>query len=123
MQRSLRTFSIALGATALSLGFSVIAEASGPAAAVGAGLPKVEISYADLNLARADHADELYTRIEHAARNVCEVNYGSKVLAMQLERKCAAKSVDDAVRGVDNPNLTAVYLAKTGKRPVVASSR
>jgi UrcA family protein len=108
---------------ALSLGFSVIAEASGSAAAVGAGLPKAEISYADLDLARADHANELYTRIERAARNVCEVNYGSRTLALLLERQCAAKSVDDAVRGVDNPNLTAVYQAKTGKRSVVASSR
>ena len=123
MQRSLRTFSIALGATALSLGFSVIAEASGSAAPAGAGLPKIEISYTDLDLARADQASELYTRIERAAHNLCEVNYGSRILARQLERQCAAKSVDDAVRGVDNPNLTAVYQAKTGKRPVVASSR
>ncbi|HEV7715092.1 MAG TPA: UrcA family protein [Steroidobacteraceae bacterium] len=123
MQRSIRTFSIAFGAAALSLGFSAFAMAERSVAAIDTEQVKIEISYADLNLAKADQAGELYTRIERAARNLCRVNNGPSSHALKLERECQAKAVDNAVQSVDHPNLTAVYLAKTGKRSMVASSR
>lgn len=110
----MKRFTLALGATAALLfsGFSQAEE-----------LRKVEVSYADLDLAKADHVNALYWRIQHAAQGVC-VSYespGSR--ALLLERKCMAKAVDDAVQSVGNANLTALYQAKAGKRAMVASSR
>jgi UrcA family protein len=123
MQFSLRTFSIALGAAALSLGFSAFAAASDLPAARNTEQVTTEVSYKDLNLAKAGDANELYARIERAAHDVCHVGYGIHGRAAQAERQCAAKAIDDAVHSVDNPNLTTVYLAKSGKRAMVASSR
>ncbi len=110
MQRS--TF--ALGITA-ALIFSGLAHAD--------DVRKIEIAYSDLDLSRTEQASTLYSRIQRAAYNVCEVNTVPNPQAMLLQHKCMAKAVDEAVRNVDNPNLTAVYMAKTGKRAMVASSR
>jgi UrcA family protein len=88
-----------------------------------ADVRKLEVSYGDLDLAKAEHATALYWRIQHAAHNVCEVNTTPASSALMLERKCVARAVDEAVHNVDNANLTAVYQAKTGKRAMVASSR
>ncbi|MEJ1965979.1 MAG: UrcA family protein [Gammaproteobacteria bacterium] len=128
MQRSLRRFSIspgsiALGAAALSLGFSAFALASDPASATHTEQVRLEVSYSDLNLARTDHAGELYTRIERAAREVCHLDYGLYARALPAQRTCEAKAVRDAVQSVSNENLSAVYAAKIGKRSMVASSR
>jgi hypothetical protein len=54
---------------------------------------------------------------------VCHVTTGPNARALMLERRCAARAVDGAVHDVGNANLTAVHLAKTGKRSMVASSR
>ncbi len=123
MQRSTRTFSMALGAAALALGFSGFAMAKGSAAASDAEPAKAEISYADLNLANPNDAKHLYTRIEHAAYNVCSVTFGSPVYAMQMQRKCARQAIEQAVQSVGSPNLTAVYMADAVKRSRLASSR
>ena len=116
MQRSTRTVCFALGVAA-ALGFSGFANANGD------GVRRVEVSYGDLDLSQTANANALYTRIQHAAHSVCEVNTVPNPHALTLEHKCMAKALDDAVRSVDNPNLTTVYRAKTGKRALVASNR
>ncbi|MEJ0036665.1 MAG: UrcA family protein [Gammaproteobacteria bacterium] len=116
MQRFNRTVWFALGVAA-TLGFSGFANANSE------GVRKTEISYGDLDLSHAEQAGALYTRIQRAAHGVCEVNTVPNPQAQLLERKCVARAVDDAVRSIDNPNLTAVYLAKSGKHAMVASSR
>jgi UrcA family protein len=110
----MKRFTLALGAAAALL-FSGFAQA--------AEVRKVEVSYSDLDLARSEHANKLYWRIQHAAHNVCEVNTTPASRALLLERKCMTRAVDEAIRRVDNPNLTAIYQAKAGKRAMVASSR
>ena len=114
MQRSTRTKCFALGIAAALL-FSGFAQAE--------EVRRVEVSYGDLDLARADHANALYWRIQHAAHDVCEVNTAPGSRAVLIERKCVTKAVDEAIQNVDNPNLTAIYLAKAGKHAMVASSR
>ncbi len=84
---------------------------------------KIEIGYSDLDLARSEQASTLYARIEHAASSVCEVNTVPQPRKLVLEHQCIRKAVDEAVHRVDNPNLTAIYLAKAGRRAMVASSR
>ena len=112
MQRSV----FALGITAAALVFSGLAHATDD-------VRKIEVAYSDLDLSRTDQAGVLYTRIESAAHTVCEVNTVANPRRLIVERRCAEKAVDDAVQRVDNPNVTAVYLTKAGKRAMVASSR
>lgn len=118
MQRSTRTICFALGLAA-ALGFSGFANAN----ATSDEVRRVEVSFGDLDLSRTAGADVLYTRIQRAARNVCEVSTVPDPQALLRQRKCMARAVDDAVRSVDNPNLTAVYMRKAGKRALVAFDR
>jgi UrcA family protein len=122
MQRFTRTFSLALGVAA-AFGFSGFANAESVGAPGSQEPRQVELAYSDLDLSRTDHATELYSRIAHAARGVCTVNTVPNPQALLIERKCAAKAVEDAVHSIDNANLTAVFLAKSGKRAMVASNR
>ncbi len=122
MQRFTRTLSLTLGVAA-AFGFSGFASAESVSAPGSQEPRQVELAYGDLDLSRADHAAELYSRIAHAARGVCTVNTVPNPQALLIEHKCAAKAVEDAVRNVDNANLTAVYRAKSGKRAMVASNR
>jgi UrcA family protein len=114
MQHSTRTVSFALGVAAALL-VSGFAQAT--------DVRRLEVSYGDLDLAKPEHATALYWRIQHAAHNVCEINTTPASRALLLERKCVERAVDEAIQSVDNPNLTAIYQAKTGKRAMVASSR
>jgi len=108
----MQLFTLAIAATLVFSGFAHADE-----------VRKVEVSYSDLDLARSEQANILYARIEHAAQNVCEVNTVPQPRKLIVEHQCARKAVEDAVHRVDNANLTAVYLAKAGKRAMVASSR
>ena len=110
MQRS--TFALGLTAALLVSGFAHATQ-----------LRKVEVSYGDLDLAKAEQASTLYGRIQNAAHSVCAENTVPGSRALLIERKCIAKAVDAAVQNVDNANLTAIYQAKVGKRSMVASSR
>jgi len=110
MQRS--TFALGLAAALLVSGFAHATE-----------LRQVAVSYADLDLSKAEHASALYWRIQNAAHSVCAENTLPNARALLIERKCIAKAVGAAVQNVDNANLTAIYQAKTGKRAMVASSR
>ena len=110
----MQRFTLALGAAAALL-FSGFAQAG--------EVRKIEVSYSDLDLAKSEHANTLYWRIQHAAHNVCELNTTPASRGLLLERKCMARAVDEAIQRVDNANLTAIYRAKAGKRAMVASSR
>jgi UrcA family protein len=110
MQRS--TFTLGIAAALVFSGFAQAEE-----------VRRVEVSYSDLDLARTEHANALYWRIQHAAHSVCEVNTVPGSRAVLIEQKCVTRAVDAAVHRVDNPNLTAIYLAKAGKPSMVASSR
>jgi UrcA family protein len=110
MQRS----AFALGITAALL-FSGFAQAE--------DVRRLEVSYGDLDLGKTVQANTLYWRIQHAAHNVCASTVTPASRALMIERKCVAKAVDEAIQHVDNPNLTAIYLAKSGKTSMVASNR
>jgi UrcA family protein len=110
MQRS--NFALGIAAALLFSGFAQAED-----------VRKVEVAYGDLDLARSEHANALYWRIQRAARDVCESTVTPASRALLIERKCVGKAVDEAVQRVDNPNLTAVYMAKAGKRAMVASNR
>jgi UrcA family protein len=120
MQRSLRTVSTALGAALVALSFSGFASAKDG----DPYLKRVEVSYSDLDLGRVSDAQKLYKRIAHAAHNVCGQDFGSITSrTVSVRDECAVEAIGNAVRSVSNENLTAVYLARAGKRAMVASSR
>jgi UrcA family protein len=60
------------------------------------------VRFADLDLARPAAAQELYRRIQNAARTVCAA-YGP----VSYERSCAEQAIARAVAEVDAPLLTA----------------
>jgi UrcA family protein len=86
-------------------------------------LKQTEVSYSDLDLTQVADAKQLYSRIWHAARGVCRAEFGVTSHTQQFEEKCFDQAVQQAVHRVGDPNLTAVYLSRAGKRAMVASSR
>jgi UrcA family protein len=72
------------------------------------------VRYADLDLNRASGVVTLYSRINSAAREVCEP---LDVLMVKLLRErfdCRQDAIARAVSQVNSPALTSYYLAKTG---------
>jgi UrcA family protein len=84
---------------------------------------KIEVRYSDLDLSRAEQANVLYSRIQKAAHDVCATRIIPRAERQLFEERCRMQAVGDAVHHVDNPNLTAVYLNKAGKRAMLASNR
>jgi len=115
----LRKVSVSLGAALLAISFTGVASATDS----DPYLKQTEVSYSDLNLAHVSEAKKLYSRIWHAARDVCRAEFGSASRTRLVEEKCFDDAIADAVRKVSDPNLTAVYMERTGKRSMVASSR
>lgn len=97
-----------------------------PLGALASMLDKLEeppyrvVAYGDLDLSRDSGVATLYTRINSAARAVCEP---SDVLMLKLLREsfdCHRDAVARAVSEVNSPALTNYYLAKT---KAIADSR
>jgi UrcA family protein len=66
------------------------------------------VSYADLDLSSAAGAQTLYQRIQLAARKVCG-HPGADVIEQGIWKSCYRTAVGEAVRKVNNPQLTAVH--------------
>jgi UrcA family protein len=99
------------------LALSALVLGSLPASAATRGVPadtlKVTVRFADLDLARPQDAEVLYQRIQFAARLVCTDS--SAPWDGRRSRnwiRCFNGVVEDAVRGIDQPLLTALYRAR-----------
>jgi UrcA family protein len=78
-----------------------------------AQMPDVTVKYADLDLNTAQGASALYSRIKHAAEEVCP---GADSLSIPLRlaaRSCRQTVVAHAVASVSSPKLAAVYADRT----------
>jgi UrcA family protein len=71
------------------------------------------VKYGDLDLTRTVGAATLYSRIQNAARAVCEpaLSTGARD-ALQLTRRCVDQSITRAVADVNAPALTSYHLTK-----------
>ena len=79
--------------------------------------PSKAITYADLNLNSSAGIAALYQRIERAASEVCQAPQGTKQLKIEQEvRACRANSVDRAIVQVKLPALSALHVARTGRK-------
>jgi UrcA family protein len=72
------------------------------------GLPKETVSYADLDISKPAGAKTLYGRIVTAARHVCRDNSYGNLFGMKQERICEDKAIDNAVKAVGAPELSAL---------------
>lgn len=70
----------------------------------------VHVRYGDLNLANPEGTRVLYRRISAAARNVCGPNFAQWYPSVRSGWKdCYKATVDDAVKQVNAPALTALH--------------
>lgn len=76
----------------------------------------VKVSYADLNLSRAEDAALLYRRIEKAARQVCRGNPGNRTFAELADfDRCRDEAIAKAVMDVGNGTVIALHRNKQAK--------
>jgi len=72
------------------------------------GPPTQKVNYADLDISNPAGAKVLYGRIVTAARHVCAVNGYKDLTSMRWVQVCTDHAIDNAVRDVDSPALTAL---------------
>lgn len=76
--------------------------------------PTIRVSYAELDINKPRGLEVLYHRIQRAAKSVCGIDYSSRDLAAgRHAMACYKTAVDDAVRQINRPTLTALHRAKT----------
>lgn len=76
--------------------------------------PTIKVSYAELDINKPRGLAVLYSRIEHAAKIVCGVDETRRELSRgRLAKACYSTAMDDAVRQINRPTLTAFHRAKT----------
>jgi UrcA family protein len=69
------------------------------------------VSTQGLDLSQPVGAHELYSRLKHAARVVCTHGMRVDLKPVTDENACYEKALGDAIRSVNLPLLTQVYLA------------
>jgi UrcA family protein len=77
------------------------------------GVPRVVVTYDDLDISHPQGLEELYSRIQTAAMDVCDYDRHPKELARQVRpAACYHAAVDNAIKQVNKPTLTALHHAK-----------
>lgn len=78
------------------------------------GVPQIVINYDDLDISHPQGLEMLYARIQYAAMDVCDYDHNPKELARQRRpAACYRAAVDDAIKQVNKPQLTALHHAKS----------
>lgn len=76
--------------------------------------PTIKVSYAELDITKPRGLEVLYSRIQSAAKTVCDVDHSRRELARgRHAMACYKTAIDDAVRQINRPTLTALHRAKT----------
>jgi UrcA family protein len=93
---------------------SLSACADAGAAQPGDAVATRRVKFGDLDVTRSAGAATLYSRIQRAAREVCEPAFASGVReVVLLTHRCMEQSIARAVADVNAPALTAYHLTKT----------
>jgi UrcA family protein len=87
--------------------------ASAGAIASAAKVRTITIRYPELDVAKPQGVEALYTRIEGAARRVCRADSSARLRDRANRRNCYQDAIAHAVKQIDLPTLTAVHRAKT----------
>jgi UrcA family protein len=100
---------------AASLAFCAALAASLPAVAVAAEPERTEtVRFAKADLATADGAAKVYRAILQAANSACNASADDTDVRMRGPGPCVSLAVAAAVRKLDSPSLSQVYVAKNG---------
>jgi UrcA family protein len=75
----------------------------------------VTVKYGDLDLTRSKDATELLGRIQAAARQTCARYDGRDLHERARYQACADHAAAEAVEKINNPMLSSIYSAKTGR--------
>ncbi len=78
------------------------------ASAADQGLRSEKVTYADLDISKPAGAQVLYKRIMAAAHRVCEINQFKTLALAHRTSTCADHAIDNAVRDVGSPALSAL---------------
>ena len=65
------------------------------------------------DLSKAQGAEAVYTRLRHAARQVCRPLQSRDVQLKKEHRECLEQALDNAVAQVDNARLTALHRSES----------
>jgi UrcA family protein len=95
---------------------SALGLAHGSCASAG-DAPQVTVSYHDLDLSRPEGTQELYRRLQHAARRVCPQAPTMDLMGQSLARQCLNEALERAVQQVNLPQLLALHRAQSGAVP------
>lgn len=82
---------------------------------------KVTVPIRGLNLSQPNDAAILYQRLRNAARQVCAEHGRRDMAARRDERRCEEIALENAVRWVDQPHVTAAHLHSRPKRGAQSS--
>ena len=90
----------------------VIANAAGSVKFTGE--KTVTVSYADLDMTRAEGVKVFYRRLKNAANQVCGVHVGDLEMleVITVKNKCVKSAMAEAVKSVHNDQLDALYYKK-----------
>lgn len=83
--------------------------------------PSKTVKLTDLNIQTPEGASILYRRIRVAARDVCELSVGSDPIYMLAAGACINATIDNAVKKINAPYLTALRFG--GATPVRVASK
>lgn len=114
-----------LNATVLAIaaGSSLAVPAIGDVADDHHGTRSLTVVYGDLDLSQPAGIDAMYGRLSLAAERVCAPREDARSPARRrIWERCVATSIDRSVAEVNNPLLSDVHSARTG-RPVVHDER
>lgn len=79
-----------------------------------AGVPEIVVNYDDLDITNEQGLERLYSRIQYAAMDICDYDRLHKELSRQRRpASCYRAAVDDAIKQVNQPMLTALHRAKS----------
>lgn len=71
-----------------------------------------KVVYADLNVDKAEGAQQLYRRLQHASKRVCGVESAAKtrsVRELSQSKRCYRNTLDTSVAKIANETLTAIH--------------
>jgi UrcA family protein len=78
--------------------------------------PSKTVRYDDLNITEAAGAKTLYSRIRAAAQEVCDRSNGSDPILRLAMQACVKNAIDNAVKKVDAPALSALRFGSDALR-------
>jgi UrcA family protein len=80
-------------------------------------VPRLAVTYDDLDISTEKGALSLYRRISSAARAVCPARSRYSVRVAELSRNCVSAAIARAVREVNSPQLAKVDAARSNRHP------